>query len=40
MGREIVSKFDIIIGDKGYDSEEKHIIVKKHGLLAIILVKK
>jgi len=36
MDREIISKFNIIIGDKGYDSEENHIIAKKHGLLAIL----
>jgi len=34
--REIVGKFKIIIGDKGYDSEENHVIAKKHGLFAII----
>jgi len=36
MDSEIINKFNIIIGDKGYGSEENHIIVKKHGLLAII----
>jgi len=36
MDKEIINKFDIIIGDKGYDSEENHVIAKKHGLLAII----
>jgi len=36
MDKELVSKFRIIIGDKGYDSEENHVIAKKHGLLAII----
>jgi len=36
MDRKIINKFDVIIGDKGYDSEENHIIAKKHGLLAII----
>ena len=33
---EVVAKFKIIIGDKGYDSEENHVIAKEHGLLAII----
>jgi len=36
MDSEIINKFRIIIGDKGYDSEENHVIAKKHGLLAII----
>ncbi len=36
MDSEIIRKFRIIIGDKGYDSEENHIIAKKYGLLAII----
>ena len=36
MDREIINKSKIIIGDKGYDSEENHIIAKKHGLFAII----
>jgi len=36
MDREIINKSKIIIGDKGYDSEENHVIAKKHGLLAII----
>jgi len=36
MDKEIINKFDIIIGDNGYDSEENHVIAKKHGLLAII----
>jgi len=36
MDREIIGKFNIIIDDKGYDSEENHIIAKKHGLFAII----
>jgi len=31
--------FRVIIGDKGYDSEENHVIAKKHGLLAIIPVR-
>ena len=39
MDREIISKFKIIIGDKGYDSEENHVTDKKHGLLAIIPVR-
>ncbi len=30
MDNEIISKFRIIIGDKGYDSEENHIIAKNH----------
>jgi len=29
MDREIINKFKIIIGDKGYDSEENFIIAKK-----------
>jgi len=36
MDTEIIAKFRIIIGDKGYDSEENHVIAKKLGLLAII----
>ncbi len=36
MDREIIGKFKVIIGDKGYDSEENHIIAKKYGLMAII----
>jgi len=39
MDKEIVSKFKIVIGDKAYDSEENHVITKKHGLLAIIPVR-
>jgi len=39
MDREIIAKFRIIIGDKGYDSEENHVIAKKPGLLAIIPVR-
>ena len=27
-GSEVIGKFDIIIGDKGYDSEGNHIIAK------------
>jgi len=33
---EIIWKFKVIIGDKGYDSEENHINAKKYGLVAII----
>jgi len=36
MDREITDKFKIIIGDKGYDSEENHIIAKRYGLFVII----
>jgi len=36
MDSEIIGKFKVIIGDRGYDSEENHIIAKKYGLLAII----
>jgi len=36
MDKEIINKFKIIIGDKGYDSEESHIIAKRYGLFAII----
>ncbi len=36
MDKEIIGKFKIIIGDKGYDSEENHIIAKEYGLVAII----
>jgi len=36
MDSEIINKFRIIIGDKGYDSDENHIIAKKYGLLVII----
>ena len=28
MYEELVDKFKIIIGDKGYDSEENHVIAK------------
>jgi len=35
MDKEIISKFKIIIGDKRYDSEENHVILKRH-LFAII----
>ncbi len=37
---EIIGKFRIIIGNKGYDSEENHIIAKKYCLLAIIPARK
>jgi len=36
MNKEIIAKFKIIIGDKGYDSEENHVIAKRYDLLAII----
>jgi len=39
MDKELVSKFKIIIGDKGYDSEENHVITKRYNLLAIIPVR-
>jgi len=39
MDREIINKFEIIIGDKGYDSEENHVIAKRYNLLAIIPVR-
>jgi len=39
IDREIIAKFRIIIGDKGYDSEENHVIAKKHDLQAIIPVR-
>jgi len=39
MDREVIAKFKIIIGDKGYDSEENHVIAKRHDLLAIIPVR-
>jgi len=29
IDREIINKFDVIIGDKGYDSEENHVTAKK-----------
>jgi len=29
MDKELVSEFRMIIGDKGYDSEENHVIAKK-----------
>ena len=38
MSSEIVSKFKIIIDDKGYESEENHVIVKS--LLATIIKRK
>jgi len=37
--KEIISKFDVIIGDKGNDSEKNHVIAKKYGLLSIIPVR-
>jgi len=36
VDREIINKFNIIIGDKGYDSEENHVIAKRYSLSAII----
>jgi len=39
MDSEIINKFDVIIGDKGYDSEENHVIAKRYDLLAIIPVR-
>jgi len=40
MDSEIIDKFKIIIGDKGYDSERgKSRYCQKHGLLAIIPVR-
>ena len=36
MDKELVSKFRLIIGDKGYDSEENHVIAKRYDLHAII----
>ena len=39
IDREIIAKFKIIIGDKGYDSEENHVIAKRYDLLAIIPVR-
>jgi len=39
MGKELVSKFNVIIGDKGYDSEENHVIAKRYDLQAIIPVR-
>jgi len=36
MDKEIIAKFRIIIGDKGYDSEENHVIAKRYDLQAII----
>jgi len=36
IDREIIAKFDVIIGDKGYDSEENHVIAKRYDLQAII----
>ena len=36
MDKELVSKFKLIIGDKGYDSEENHVIAKRYDLHAII----
>jgi len=29
MDREVIANFKIIIGDKGYDSEENRVIAKK-----------
>jgi len=39
MDREIIGKFKTIIGDKGYDSEENHVIAKRYNLQAIIPVR-
>ena len=39
MDREIINKFKIIIGDKGYDPEENHVIAKRYSLLSIIHVR-
>ena len=39
MDSEVIAKFKIIIGDKGYDSEENHVIAKRYDLLAIIPVR-
>ena len=39
IDKEIIGKFKFIIGDKGYDSEENHVIAKRNGLLAIIPVR-
>jgi len=36
MDSEVVGNFDIIIGDKGNDSEENHVIPKRDGLFVII----
>jgi len=36
MDREVIAKFNVIIGDKGYDSEENHVIAKRYDLQAII----
>jgi len=40
MDREIVGKFKIIVSDKGYDSEENHVIAKRYDLFAIISASK
>jgi len=36
MDSEVIDKFNMIIGDKGFDSEENHIIARRYGLFAII----
>jgi len=36
MNSKTIDKFKIIIDDKGYNSEENHIIAKKHCLFVII----
>jgi len=36
MDGEVIDKFNMIIGDKGFDSEENHIIARRYGLFAII----
>jgi len=33
MDKELVSKFRIITGDKGYESEENHVIAKNLAFL-------
>jgi len=36
IDKELINKFRIIIGDKGYDPEENHVIAKRYHLQAII----
>ena len=39
MDKQLVSRFDVIIDDEGYDLKEDYVVAKKHGLLAIILAR-
>jgi len=36
MDKAIADRFRVIVGDKGYDLEENHIVARRYGLFAII----